>query len=141
MNNFAVDYIVKEKEGVVVCIISDCEFNAVAMVDEYTDVFVIPWCQIPLEYRLNEQYKGVAKCMPGDIFNEEYGKKVAYRKAYLKYATALEKKVKLIESTHREYTESLQKKFDLAVKKINGKTETAQALLNKILEEQGNETA
>ena len=136
MDSFMVDYIVKEKEGVVVCIISDCEFNAIALTDEYTDMFFMPWCQAPLEFRLNEQYKGIAKCVAGDTFDEEYGKRIAYRKAYLKYATALEKKVKFIQSSHKEYADQLQEKLKIAVRKIDGKTEAAQTLLDKVLKEQ-----
>ena len=140
MNNFNVDYIVKEEEGVVVCIISDCKFNAVALVDDYTDIFS-PCCDIPNVFLLNDRYTGVAKCVNGDTFDEECGKRIAYKKAYLKYITAFEKKVKFIEKDHKKFINLILEGFNKAVAKVNGKTEIAVQSLNKVLEEvNSNET-
>lgn len=131
MLNFDVNYIVKEEEGIVVCIISDCEENAMALVDKYTN-FIVACTE---EFFINNEYKGVAKCDANDTFNVEYGKKLAYRKAYLKYITALEKKVKFIMNEYINYTTKMIEKFKQAVTKVDGKTEEALNLYHKILKE------
>lgn len=130
MLNFDVNYIVKEEEGIVVCIISDCEENAMALVDKYTNIVACTE-----EFFINNEYKGVAKCDANDTFNVEYGKKLAYRKAYLKYITALEKKVKFIMNEYINYTTEMIEKFKQAVTKVDGKTEEALNLYHKILKE------
>ena len=130
MKNFDVNYIVNEEKGT----ISNCEANAIALVDSTTDAFGVP-CGIPEVFFMNNQYKGVAKCMPEDTFDVEYGKKLAYRKAYLKYATALERKVKYIVNDHKRYVEETLANFDKAVDKVDGKTLAATELYNKVLEE------
>ena len=134
MKNFDVNYIVNEEKGIVVCTISNCEANAIALVDSTTDAFGVP-CGIPEVFFMNNQYKGVAKCMPEDTFDVEYGKKLAYRKAYLKYATALERKVKYIANDHKRYAEEILANFDKAVDKVDAKTLAATELYNKVLEE------
>lgn len=136
MHNFNVDYIVKEEEGVVVCIISDCNFNAVALVDKYSNIFENPFVSfVPDAFLINDQYKGVAKCSQEDTFNEEYGKKLAYRKAYLKYVTALEKKVNFIANEHKKAMDRIKNGLDKAVAKIDGKTEKAVELYVEVLGE------
>ena len=62
------DYIVKENKGVVVCVMS--VWN-----DEYTN---------SRKFR----FSGVAKCSPEDTFSEETGKKIAQRRALLKFKKA-----------------------------------------------------
>lgn len=134
MKNFDVNYIVNEEKGIVVCTISNCAANAIALVDSTTDAFGVP-CGIPEVFFMNSQYKGIAKCMPEDTFDVEYGKKLAYRKAYLKYATALERKVKYIANDHKRYVEEILANFNKAVDKVDGKTLAATELYNKVLEE------
>lgn len=141
MKNFNVNYIVKEEEGIVVCIISDCEYNAIALVDNTTEAFSFPLVEVPNDFYLSSQYKGIAKCVPEDTFDVEYGKKLAYRKAYLKYVTALEKKVKFIVGVYNKIINESLIKFNKAVIKVDGKTTAAIELYNKVLEEAGNETA
>ena len=135
MKNFDVNYIVNEEKGIVICTISNCAANAIALVNSTTDMFNVPHSIIPNIFFMNNQYKGVAKCMPEDTFDAEYGKKLAYRKAYLKYATALERKVKYIANDHKRYVEEILANFDKAVDKVDGKTLAATELYNKVLEE------
>ena len=84
MKNFDVNYIVNEEKGIVVCTISNCEANAIALVDSTTDAFSVP-CGIPEIFFMNNQYKGVAKCMPEDTFDVEYGKKLSRKRLVTKY--------------------------------------------------------
>ena len=140
MKNFDINYIVNEEKGIVVCIISDCEYNAIALVENATDIMVNP-IDVPDTFFLSSQYKGIAKCVPEDTFNVEYGKKLAYRKAYVKYVSAFERKVKLITNDYKNYVTKVLNQFDKAVSKVDGKTNEAIELYNKVLEEAGNETA
>lgn len=140
MKNFDVNYIINEEKGIVVCIISDCEYNAIALVENATDIMVNP-IDVPDIFFLSSQYKGIAKCVPEDTFNVEYGKKLAYRKAYVKYVSAFERKVKLITNDYKNYVTKVLNQFDKAVSKVDGKTNEAIELYNKVLEEAGNETA
>ncbi len=132
---FDVDYIVKIDEGVVVCIISECAYNAIALLNKYTGICDNPFCIPPEEFLLSNQYKGVAKCDANDTFDEEYGKKLAYRKAYLKYATAFDKKTKYIIAHYTKLIDKLTEDFDKILVKVYGKTVTATELYNKTLEE------
>lgn len=136
MKNFDVNYIVKEQEGIVVCIISDCELNAINVVNSTTGIFdVCCLGTIPEEFFLGE-YKGVSKCVPEDTFDVEYGKNLAYSKAYLKYVTALEKKVKYIVKDYKNFiTKRILPDYDRAVAKVDGKAVAAEERYNKVLEE------
>ena len=134
MRNFDVNYIVNEEKGIVVCIISDCECNAIALIDSTTNS-MIPGFPMPDTFFMSDKYKGIAKCSNEDTFDIEYGKKLAYRKAYLKYATALEKKVRYIAKTHEEYRKEMAVKFDKAVSKVDCLSAKADKAYQKILGE------
>lgn len=54
-------------------------------------------------------YKGTAKCHPNDTFNLEKGKKIAYKRAYLKFLKDKAKKAEII----HEYL------FDLFNREVN----------------------
>lgn len=140
MKNFDVNYIVNEEKGIIVCVISGCEFNAAALVDNETNIFSHTE-MIPNVFCLSSQYKGIAKCLSEDTFDVEYGKKLAYRKAYVKYATAFEKKVKFIVNSYNKIINDSLAKFNKAISKVDGKTNAAIELYNKVLEESENETA
>lgn len=128
--NFYVDYIIKPEEGVVVCTISECEYNAMDIVNETTGGLIIsPFTE---NFLLSNQYKGVAKCLPGDTFDEEYGKKLAYKIAYKKYATALEKKVKYIVEDYRKVTTIVLKNLEKAAAKVDGKGVNATVALELV---------
>lgn len=133
-------YIVNEEEGVVVCIIHNCAVDAIATVDEAADIFS-GFCCMPPTFYMNDQYKGVARCMPEDTFDVEYGKKLAYRKAYTKYSAALEKKVNYIVNSHLTYLGEVQSNLDKAVSKASNKAKKAVELYTKVLEEAKDETA
>lgn len=94
-------YIINEEAGVVVCLLENCEYDAVR---EYyqmggsfpTDIVFSIDIKQKTTHILNNKYRGVAKCNfeAGDIFDEEFGKKLAYNKAQAKY---LESKLKALE--------------------------------------------
>lgn len=135
MRDFEVNYIVNEEAGVVICNISDCECNAIAMIDKRTGLFSNPLGYIPEEFYMNEQYKGVARCAEGDTFDEEYGKKLAYRKAYLKYTIALSKKISYILKDYEKRTTRNIMEIEALDSKIGERTITAKDLYLKVLRE------
>ena len=130
--NFDVKYIVKPEDNTVICIIENCKFNAIETIILRTET-----CphDVPEEFFLNNQYKGISKCASGDIFNEEYGKKLAYRKAYLKYITAFGKKVNIITNNYKKYTESILDNFNKVATKVNKKIDIATEKYNETLKE------
>lgn len=134
MKNFDVNYVVNEEKGIVVCIISDCECNAIALIDSVTNS-MIPGLPIPDTFFMSDKYKGVARCSNEDTFDVEYGKKLAYRKAYFKYAIALERKVRYIAKTHEDYRKEMAAKFDKAVSKVDCLSVKADKAYQKTLEE------
>lgn len=120
MRDFDVNYIVNEEAGVVVCVISNCEANVIAMIAEQTDLFNVPFGFVleDFDFFMNNQYKGVAKCAKGDTFNKEYGKKLAYRKAYAKYARGLNRRINYI---LKDYKKRVYKNIDI-IENISNKT-------------------
>ena len=133
--NFETHYIVKPEEGVVVCIIYDCCHNAIALVNRHTGLFNgIPCCCDTNPYCLGE-YRGVAKCSPEDTFDVEYGKKLAYKKAYIKYAAALERTVKRIVKNYTETSDTLVAQLKNVGDKIDGRTNAAIESYERLLKE------
>lgn len=128
---FNVEYIVKEEQGVVICIISGCEFDAVELVDKHTDLFGHP-C-VPDKFAISDKYKGVARCTADDTFDVEYGKKLAFKKAYLKYTKALEKKVRFIVDDYKKYSEKVLKGCEKARTEVLRKADSAFAGYQKVL--------
>lgn len=90
-------YFVKPEEGVVVCKVTDCDFDALAFASKHIQFIANPDdCYYDMSYSenfyMNENYVGVARLQEGDTFNEEFGKKLALRKALAKHDNALLKK-------------------------------------------------
>ena len=135
--SFKTDYIIKEKEGVVVCIISRCECNAFNLIeDEDLEMTVIPSVidLVDEKFLLNPVYKGIARCNHNDVFNVELGKKIAYRKAHTKYIAALEKKTNLIIDNYKKETERTIAHFDNVLKRLSKRVDNTNKLLNEVLE-------
>lgn len=105
-------YIVKENEGIVVAIIDDCK-------EDFLRFFVR---NFPQEYQqsarlfatvgnkafLRHKYVGVAKCAKEDIFDVEKGKKLAAKRAILKYEVDRQKKMDYLFRTWYNCFENLE---------------------------------
>ena len=90
-----VHYIVKKDERVVVCVINDTEnyfmdYMTRHMYDN-NHLFTGRWNS---KYFLKNSYSGVARCAPGDEWNEEIGRKIAFNKAKEKLNNAFFKRAK-----------------------------------------------
>lgn len=106
------DYIVKEDERVVVCIMS--VWN-----EEYTN---------PRKFR----FSGVAKCSPEDTFNEETGKKIAQRRALLKFKKACIQSNKIwLENLNRQKAE-IETSIAKVTKAISNMNETVERIKSEI---------
>lgn len=87
-----VRYFVDKEKGVVVCVGQDCMFDLIKDVGAKEELFS------PL--LLSDNYKGVARLQDVDVWDEDFGKKLAYAKMVKKYASAKQKKLNaLIKNT------------------------------------------
>jgi hypothetical protein len=138
-------YFVKPEQGIVVCKVTDCDFDALAFASKHSQVIVNPedlCCDCgsctppyPENFYMNENYVGVAKLQDGDIFDEEYGKKLALRKALAKHDAALLKKVKFIQKDFLKQNARLVAQFENAVKAAEKKSDKTTALYETVLDE------
>ena len=83
---FDVDYYVNKEKKVVVAKMTGCS-NGLAC-----DMCRKGYPQIPA-FEIANAFIGKAKCSPDDTFDEETGKKIAFKRAYKKYVMAKKKAV------------------------------------------------
>lgn len=101
MENITEKYIIKEKEGIVICILEDNSFNA------------------SIDSPKVKKFKGIARLSPHDTFDVEIGKKIAFKKAIIeriRYIIELRKKT--MNSTI-EKKKSIEEKIEKQTVKIN----------------------
>ena len=87
-----VNYYINEASKVVVCKITGCEESLIR------DIFKSGY-PYHSDFLLNDSYVGKAKCSEDDIFDIEFGKKLAYQRAIVKLNTA---KIKTLKSFEKE---------------------------------------
>lgn len=80
-----ITYKVDEKSGTVVCKLSNCENIALNRILTYCNDYNIRFS----DFLIRDTYIGVARCMPGDSFDVEYGKKLALTRAKIKRGRAI----------------------------------------------------
>lgn len=85
-------YFINEKKKTVTCKATNCQYDLYKILDkrvssEKTDMKII-FSKFVEDYSflLNDTYTGTAKCMNGDTFDIEKGKKIARAKMREKYA-------------------------------------------------------
>ena len=127
---YKVNYIVKKDEGVVVCILNDTNYYfsdyimARLLRQDYRDI--VP--SLHNEYFLKNSYSGVARCAPGDEWNEELGRKIAFNKAKIKLNMAFFKRAQL-------YVDNVDREFNSILDAINGYGDRVEADTQKREEE------
>ncbi len=77
-------YIINKDKGVVVCILSGCTYIGFDRLRKY-----FPKYSLCDNFEIKDEYVGVAKCAPEDVWDEEYGKKLAFFKARKKRNKAI----------------------------------------------------
>lgn len=120
-------YFVNEEKGIVVCKLEDCAGSLAC------DVCHKGWEPHPL-MQLEDVFIGKAKCAPGDTFDPEVGKKIAYRRAMIKLYKAKKKtlndfitlNVQMI-SKMLELKDNLTNKYDNAIER---RTNSIENILN-----------
>lgn len=114
---FNVDYYVNEEKRMVVCKLSDCDMG-----------LVCDLCNMELphgpEFAIPSSYVGKAWCMPGDTFDIELGKKIAFKRAYAKYVI---KKQCLL----ADFTQWQTKEYEKFTAKLNKLANKYEVTLNR----------
>jgi len=79
-----IKWMIDKEHRVIVCTLTNCEKIACERIWKYCKRY-------PLEfdkYYLRKEYVGVARCAPGDEWDEEYGKALALKRAKRKRGVA-----------------------------------------------------
>ena len=95
--SYKVQYIVKEDERVVICVINGTKnyFTDYMSNHLYQQNYLVGFgLRVENRYNLKNSYSGVARCAPGDEWNEELGRKIAFNKAKEKLNSAFFKRAK-----------------------------------------------
>ena len=79
-------YIVDKKNRVVVCNLLNCTYIAADRIEKYCTLMV-PYDSF--KYYIDEVYTGIARCSPEDEWDEEFGKKLALKRAKKKRCSAV----------------------------------------------------
>lgn len=84
-----VKYFVNAEKGVVVCLIDDCQYDAINdFLQKLGNDICFNQQLIPTKKSfLPKSFRGIARCnfADGDEFNEQYGKDLAFRRAHSSY--------------------------------------------------------
>ena len=79
-----VRYIVNKEKKTIVCCLQNCHEIAINRIIKYArDYFP------GVEYYISDNYIGIAKCAPEDTWDEEFGKKLALKRAKRKRSNAI----------------------------------------------------
>ena len=79
-------YFVDKEAGIVKATIDNCDKDVYKLVLKRTkNPYLFNPVVLYEVLKLKKKYVGVAKCAPGDVFNEEIGRIMAARRASLKY--------------------------------------------------------
>lgn len=74
-----VRYFVNKDEGIVVCVLQNCQWDYLSKIRDHIEEVASS------DVRMNQTFRGIAKCSPDDAFDEMYGKDLAFQRAYNKY--------------------------------------------------------
>ena len=125
---FDVDYYVNKEKKVVVAKMTGC-FNGLVC-----DMCRKGYLPIP-SFEIADAFIGKAKCSPDDTFDEEIGKKIAFKRAYKKYVMAKKKAITafLVENNKlvNELNDTIQNLIDSYDRADAHRTEEIKALITK----------
>ena len=92
MSDNNVKYYVNRDKRTVVCVLSGCRWNACNRITKQVqnyEYFINPLG----EFRIKDEYVGIAKCSPEDTWDEDYGQKLAFARARKKRDEAINEQV------------------------------------------------
>ena len=111
---FDVEYFVNEEKKVVVAKITNC----------YGDL-CCDMCKVGFpphsDFEIQDSFVGKAKCSPDDTFDVEKGKKIAFKRAYMKYTAV---KMKTISNFMKGYRKAYEE-LELTTKKLIARYDSA----------------
>lgn len=102
MENITEKYIIKEKEGIVICILEDSSFNT----------------SINSPFKV-KNFKGIARLSPQDTFDVEIGKKIAFKKAIIERMRYIMESRKMIMNSTIKNKKSIEERIEKQTIKIN----------------------
>ena len=125
---FDVDYYVNKEKKVVVAKMTGCS-NGLAC-----DMCRKGYPPIPA-FEIANAFIGKAKCSPDDTFDEETGKKIAFKRAYKKYVMAKKKAVAAFLAENNkladEFNDTVKKLMDSYDRADAHRTEEIKALITE----------
>lgn len=90
----AATYYIDNEKKIIICKITDCTFDAINLIEKFEN------CSYKFlnrdeadKYYINDSYVGKATCQDGDIYDEEFGKKLAKKKMLKKYHVARDRAI------------------------------------------------
>lgn len=112
--NSNITYYIDEKKKIVVCKLSDCKYDVYNLVTkklrDYDKFIYDVVCMEGNENFLNDTYVAKSKCIDGDTWDVEKGKRIALCKVLKKYHIAKNKKLSKIAEKLYDVSNDLQKK-------------------------------
>lgn len=75
-------------QGVVITTLYDCAYDAIEEIEKHLHTNSPISTTYAPEFHMNFQYRAVARCHPGDTWNEMVGKDLSFERAYAKYMKA-----------------------------------------------------
>lgn len=84
MEDKDIKWMIDKEHRVIVCTLTNCEEIACYRIEKYTG----GWPSQFKKYYIRNKYVGVARCAPGDEWDEEYGKALALKRAKRKRGVA-----------------------------------------------------
>lgn len=111
--NGNITYYIDEKKKIVVCKLSDCKYDVYNLIanklGDYNE-FAYMVCMEGNEKFLNDTYVAKSRCIDGDTWDVEKGKRIALCKVLKKYYIAKNKKLSKIVAKLYDVSNDLQKK-------------------------------
>lgn len=126
--NFEVRYFVDTEKKVVVCKLENCS-NALIC-----DMCHKGWPG-DADFLIKDSFIGKAKCSSEDVFDENIGKKIAYKRAIAKVFEAKRKVLKAFVTDYKRVTDELVKDTSKLIAKYENIVNRKDQDIEKILEE------
>lgn len=128
-----VKYIVKKDDGVVICIIEGTKWLAHELIYCYYDRLNYSTDEEML--KMNDSFTGIARLAEGDVWDEEYGKLLAYDRAKYKLTQSIFKHVQNFVSNLEKETDDLVDGVNSYFDKVTHNKNYREKRLNKEVED------
>lgn len=127
-------YYVDKEKGVVVCKIMNVQC-ALHNEMEKKDLGFNPASVCMFLSDMSDVFVGKAKCSGGDTFNEELGRKIAYKRAVVKMNAAKKKTMKRLLKLFKEHAEKTIDAIEYMIHRYGGAELNAKGSLEAMMDE------